>query len=254
MIDPTDPRSPSRQIADDLRKEIRDGVLAPGARLPSERELVERYGTSPQTARQAVSHLKGEGLVVGMPGRGVFVRERPPVLRVGSDRYARWRRVQGKAPLQAEVEELGLKWRQEVLELAEVPSPDWVASWYEVEPDTPLFVRRRRFWIDGNPSQLADSYYLLDLVKGTRITEENTGPGGGYRVLEELGYPLTRVREEVAIRMPTPDEVRALRLEPGTPVAELHRVSFSGDKPIEVLQGILAGDRYVFCYDMPVND
>lgn len=43
-------------------------------------------------------------------------------------------------------------------------------------------------------------------------------------------------------------------LEPGTPVAELHRVSFSGDKPIEVLQGILAGDRYVFCYDMPVND
>ncbi|NEA27994.1 UTRA domain-containing protein [Actinomadura bangladeshensis] len=92
------------------------------------------------------------------------------------------------------------------------------------------------------------------VVKGTRITEENTGPGGDYRVLEELGYPLTRVREEVAIRMPTPDEVRALRLEPGTPVAELHRVSFSGDKSIEVLQGILAGDRYVFCYDMPVND
>jgi GntR family transcriptional regulator len=254
MIDPTDPRSPSRQIADDLRKEIRDGGLAPGARLPSERELVERYGTSPQTARQAVSLLKGEGLVIGMPGRGVFVRERPPVLRVGSDRYARWRRIQGKAPLQAEVEELGLKWRQEVLELAEVPAPDWIATWYEVDPGAPLFVRRRRFWIDDNPSQLADSYYLLDLVKGTRITEENTGPGGGYRVLEELGYPLTRVREEVAIRMPTPDEVRALRLEPGTPVAELHRVSFSGDKPIEVLQGILAGDRYVFCYDMPVND
>lgn len=66
-------------------------------------------------------------------------------------------------------------------------------------------MRRRRFWIDDNPSQLANSYYLLDLVKGTRITEENTGPGGGYRVLEELGYPLTRVREEVAIRMPTPD-------------------------------------------------
>lgn len=76
-------------------------------------------------------------MVVGMPGRGVFVRERPPVLRVGSDRYARWRLVQGKAPLQAEEEELGLKWRQEVLELAEVPAPDWIATWYEVDPGAP---------------------------------------------------------------------------------------------------------------------
>ncbi|WP_433188714.1 GntR family transcriptional regulator [Actinoallomurus sp. CA-150999] len=254
MIDPTDPRSPSRQIADDLRNDIHSGALEPGARLPSERELVERYGTSAQTARQAVSLLKTEGLVVGMPGRGVFVRERPPVLRVGSDRYARWRRDQGKAPLQAEVEELGLKWRQEVTELAEVPAPEWVAKWYDLAPETPVFVRRRRFWIDDHPSQLADSYYRLDLVTGTRIMEERTGPGGGYRVLEELGYPLTRVREEIALRMPTPDEVRALRLEPGTPVAELHRVSFSNDKPIELLQGILAGDRYVFCYEMPVTD
>jgi GntR family transcriptional regulator len=253
MIDPTDPRSPSRQIADDLRKEIRAGALTPGAQLPSERELVERYGTSAQTARQAVSLLKAEGLVVGMPGRGIFVREQPPVLRVGSDRYARWRRDQGKAPLQAEVEELGLEWRQEVLELGEAPAPDWVAEWYDIPPGSSTFVRRRRFWIEGQPTQLADSYYQLDLVTGTRITEEKTGPGGGYRVLEELGYPLTRVREEIALRMPSPDEVRALMLAPGTPVAELHRVSFSDEKPIEVLQGILAGDRYVFCYDMPVT-
>ncbi|MFD0855858.1 GntR family transcriptional regulator [Actinomadura adrarensis] len=253
MIDPTDPRSPSRQIADELRKAIRSGDLSPGDKLPSERELVERYGTSVQTARQAVRLLKTEGLVVGLPGRGVFVRERPPVLRVGTDRYARWRRVQGKAPLQAEVEELGLQWRQEVLELAEVPAPDWVAAWYDISPGAPVFVRRRRFWIDGHPSQLADSYYLPEMVAGTRIEQENTGPGGGYKVLEEKGLPLTRVREEIALRMPSPDEVRALRLEPGTPVAELHRISFSEDQPIEALQGILAGDRYVFCYDLPVD-
>lgn len=254
MIDPTDPRSPSQQIADDLRKVIRSGDLAPGAQLPSERDLVERYGTSPQTARQAVRLLKTEGLVVGERGRGVFVRERPPVLRAGSDRYARWRRDQGKAPLQAEVEELGLSWRQEVLELAEVTAPEWVASWYDLDPETTVFVRRRRFWLEGRPSQLADSYYPLDLVQGSRIMQEHTGPGGGYRVLEEMGYPLTRVREEITLRMPTPDEVRALRLDLGTPIAQLRRVLFSGDKPIEVLEGILAGDHYVFCYDFPVGD
>jgi hypothetical protein len=39
-------------------------------------------------------------------------------LRIWTDRYARWRRDQGKAPLQAEVEELGLDWHQEMLEIA----------------------------------------------------------------------------------------------------------------------------------------
>lgn len=61
VIDPTDPRSPSRQIADDLRIAIDSGELAPGSKIPSERELVERYGTAAQTARQAVSLLKAEG-------------------------------------------------------------------------------------------------------------------------------------------------------------------------------------------------
>src|SRR3954453_14432656 len=115
-IDRTDPRSPSRQIADALRFAITSGNLKPGDKLPSERELVANYAIAPQTARQAVNLLKTEGLVEGQPGRGVFVRNQPPMLRVGSDRYSRRWREQGKAPLQAEVEERGLSWRQEVLE------------------------------------------------------------------------------------------------------------------------------------------
>ena len=66
-----------RQIADQLRADIYAQALAPGDQLPSERELVERYGTAHQTVRQAISLLKAEGLVIGRPGRGVFVRERP---------------------------------------------------------------------------------------------------------------------------------------------------------------------------------
>ncbi len=51
----------SRQIAADLSALIRTGALPPGALLPSERELINRYGTSKSTASKAIALLQAEG-------------------------------------------------------------------------------------------------------------------------------------------------------------------------------------------------
>ncbi len=71
---PDDPRSPARQIVDELRRMIALGELAPGAQLPSNAEMRNRYNVSNQTAQNAISALKNDGLVFSVPGRGVFVR------------------------------------------------------------------------------------------------------------------------------------------------------------------------------------
>lgn len=63
-----------RQIADDLCAQIETGELAPGAAVPSEAELRERYRASRNTVRQALAVLQGEGLIVAEHGRGRFVR------------------------------------------------------------------------------------------------------------------------------------------------------------------------------------
>ncbi len=241
-IDRMDPRAPSRQMADELREEIRTGLLKPRSRLPSERELVQRYGTAPQTARQAVSMLKAEGLVVGMSGRGVFVREPPSVVRVGSGADARW--------FQAELE-AGHRWREEILELAEKPAPELVAESFGVAYGTPVFLRRGRLWFEGEPSSLDDSYYLLDVVQDTPLAREHTGQGGPHARLAELGHRVTRFREDVSCRMPSPWEAQGLQLNRGVPVAELHRTAFSESGPVEVLLATLAGDRHIFSYDYP---
>lgn len=241
-IDWTDPRSPSRQMADDLGEAIRQGEFRPRSKLPSERELVQRYGTAAQTARQAISILKSEGLVVGMPGRGTFVREAPSVVRVGSDKYAHW--------FQSEIA-AGMHWHQDIRELAEIPAPEWVAEWLDIAPGMTVFVRRRRIWLDGNPTQLADSYYLANVVRGTPVTEVETGPGGSYARLEEQGHKLTRFREDISMRMPTPQEARMLKLNKGVPVAELHRIAFTDSGPLEVFKSVLAGDRHIFTYEFP---
>lgn len=56
-----------------LRDGIATGRWAPGARLPSERDLSEQFGVSRQILREAVQRLVGQGLVEVRPRRGLFV-------------------------------------------------------------------------------------------------------------------------------------------------------------------------------------
>ncbi|MGH3783306.1 MAG: GntR family transcriptional regulator [Pseudonocardiaceae bacterium] len=62
-----------RRIADDLRQQISSGELAPGQRVPSEADLMRRYGVSRGTARQGLALLEATGLVTAVHGKGRFV-------------------------------------------------------------------------------------------------------------------------------------------------------------------------------------
>jgi DNA-binding FadR family transcriptional regulator len=63
-----------------LRRQILEGILAPGSQLPSRDELVATFAVSPVTAQQAVECLKQDGFVYGRQGAGVFVVDHPPHL------------------------------------------------------------------------------------------------------------------------------------------------------------------------------
>lgn len=74
-LDANDPRPKHRQIADWIVSEIVVGSLSPGERLPSARDLMDRFGVSNQTAQNAVKLLQSEGLAKGVPGRGTFLSD-----------------------------------------------------------------------------------------------------------------------------------------------------------------------------------
>lgn len=61
------------RIAHELAGEIRSKRLPPFARLPSEAALMERFGVSRVTVRQALRKLAAAGLVLSRQGKGVFV-------------------------------------------------------------------------------------------------------------------------------------------------------------------------------------
>lgn len=64
-----------RQVADQLRGQILDGSLEPGARLPSEAELSRLFGVSRSTTREALRLLASQHLVDTVRGvtGGTFV-------------------------------------------------------------------------------------------------------------------------------------------------------------------------------------
>lgn len=58
-----------------LVAEVERGTFLRGARLPSERQLAQTFGTSRTTVRQAVDSLIKEGMLVRSAGRGTFVAD-----------------------------------------------------------------------------------------------------------------------------------------------------------------------------------
>lgn len=66
-----------QQVADDLRRQIAAGELPVGSAIPSTAKLSERYGVSVTVVRAAVTQLRADELVVGHPGKGVFVSSTP---------------------------------------------------------------------------------------------------------------------------------------------------------------------------------
>ena len=61
------------QVADHLQARIDAGDLAPGARLPGERDLAAEYGVALGTIRRAMQELRGRGKVVTTPSKGTFI-------------------------------------------------------------------------------------------------------------------------------------------------------------------------------------
>jgi GntR family transcriptional regulator len=245
---------PSRRVAEELRQAILEGDLGPGAALPSERELARTYAIARNTARQAIAILQAEGLVDVQHGRGVFVRQRRPLLRRSHDRYARRHREAGRTPFRAEAQAQGRVARVEVTAVEMVPAPGWVAARLALADGERVLRRRKRYLADEEPVQLADTYLPLAIAEGTSLADAVAAPGGVQAELEELGHRLARIDEEVTARMPLPAEIDALVLGAGVPVIDLRHTSYdAAGTAIEVTHAILPGDRNALAFEFQVD-
>lgn len=242
-------RQPKYQrIADELRSAIQSGQYGPGDRLPGENDLMATFEVARMTARQALGVLQSEGIVESRKGAGVFVRSFRPLRRKSIQRLSSSQWGQGRSIWSADAEDRTLVVDQ--LTVTEEEVPGGVATVLGMEPGEAVCVRSRRFVLDGKPILLARSYLSAELVAGSAITQEDTGPGGTYARLAELGYKPVHFREEVRCRMPSTDESSRLSLAAGTPVIEICRTAFADEgHAVEVNEMTLDSASYILEYD-----
>ncbi|MFI1796170.1 GntR family transcriptional regulator [Streptomyces sp. NPDC020379] len=244
------------QIADDLADQIRTGVLAPGVKLPSESEVMERYGVSQGTVRKAVAELRTAGLVETHHGRGTYTRSLAPVTRKSSDRFRRSHRRAGKAAYLVEVEAAGHTPGVHMLYVGPVGAPADIAERLGVTEGSKVLARRRRYFVDGVPTEEATSYLPWPIAEAVpELLRDNPGGGGIYARLEEHGHHLAEYVETVRARLATKQETAALRLSPGAPVIHLVRAAVTDEGDVvEVCDTVMAADRFVLDYRIPACD
>lgn len=235
------------KIADDLRAAILSGDLSHGGRMPTENMLMDRYGVASMTVRQAIAVLQAEGLTTSRRGSGVYVRTFQPIRRHGSRRLSADQWGAGQSMWDVDTSDPVVV---DQLDIYEAQADEDVARLLAVEPGTAIWVRSRRYSVGDRPVMLAVSSLPADLVAGTGVIQPNTGSGGIYARLRDLGHAPVHFHEAIRSRMPLVAEAERLSLPPVTPVLQIVRRAFRADgRPVEVNEMVADSDAYVLEYD-----
>ncbi|WP_433832973.1 GntR family transcriptional regulator [Actinoplanes sp. CA-015351] len=249
------PGAPAYQrIASTYRGKIASGELSPGDQLPTENAIADQFAVARQTVRTGLSLLVTEGLIVARRPRGYFVREREHMLyrpqeksrpRPATpevDRFSQQISAEGRVPSQR-------------IEVSLVQATPDLAERLRVDTGATIVARRRVRSINGEPTNINDSHFLLEIVKDSEIMSPAYVPRGTDQVLADLGYQQDRAIDEIFVRMPTPEEIHRLGLGLGTPVAVHYDTGYTADgRPVRCTVNVLPGDRHKIVFERSWHD
>jgi GntR family transcriptional regulator len=212
-----------QQVAAAIRQGIADGDFPPGAPLPSESQLIERYEVSRPTVRNAIAALRSEGLIEVRHGKGSFVKGAPtPPLTIDRS-ITRTGKTYAPDPT---------PWEQ-----AQDPTVYRTATTDTTAPLLELSEGESLFGVDHVLIHQATQTRALHRVLIPFATAENvpalaeapdTALEEIYTALATAGHKITW-SETVRARMPQADERSALELPDATPVMHTMRVTHGTD-------------------------
>ncbi|MGW2543986.1 GntR family transcriptional regulator [Kitasatospora sp. NPDC001574] len=240
-----------KQVADSLRAEIDAGGFADG-KLPSERDLCERFSAARNTVRAGLNVLVTEGLITSSQGRGYEVL-RHEVFVLDASRFENLTldEDQDGDAYSDEVRRNGRRPHQE-FRLEMQPASHEVADRLAVEPESSTVLRHQLRFVDDVPWSTQATHYPAWVV-GTapRIAEPRDIAEGTTRYLNGLGLEQVRFHDTHAARMPTPTEARELQIGPGIPVMIWTRTGYTADdRPVRSTVTTFRADLNVVSYDI----
>ena len=154
------------RIAGEYARRIRSGDLPPGMQLPSYAEIAKQSGVSDIVVRKALELLQSQGLVRSVRRRGVFVADRPALVRVSPERQMETaeRSFQNESEQQIQVDR----------ETSQIPVTSELADALGIPVGEEINHVITRASEGGRPISISDTYHPLDVadISGAAFLEE----------------------------------------------------------------------------------
>ena len=203
-----------RQVAEAIKRQIADGVLNPGDKLPTEKWLTENYKVSRVTARKAVQTLIDNGTLERVRG------ESPTIAYPHMSRQTN--RLAG---LSEDLKKMGHTPGALILLCARETASPYVAAKLNIEVDAPVFRLRRLRTADSIPLAIHDCWYPLKYC-GSFLTETYHADSV-YKLLEENGFELVHAAQTVSAKNASRKEAEMLGIQDGSALLHVERVSYT---------------------------
>jgi GntR family transcriptional regulator len=203
--------------------------LNPGDAIPSERALVVRLGVSRVTVRQAIADLVAAGTLERVHGKGTYLTGPQVDSRLHLTSFSREMRARGLVPATV------------VLSAAEQPADDAVSYALRIRPGQPVIRVERLRTADGTPMAYEVGHYPSVLFPGLLQREL----GSLYDVFaSEYGVVVSSGEQTVRAESADAHRAQVLGIAKRAPLLVQERVTYAGDRAIEMSTSWYRADRY----------
>ncbi len=227
------------QIKEILKKLILNGSYGPHEKLPSENELMKRFGVSRITVRQALRDLHAEGLVFSSQGKGTFVSKPKAVQDV--------LKLEGFGEA---MHSKGYDTSATVLDINDrCRPPKAVKEAFSLEGNEPVLEIKRIRYLNHKPVSYDISYFpealgyrlkKLDLTQDIFPTIEN-----------QLGIPLGRADYRLEAQLADSSVAKLLEIKSGSPIMWVERLTHDqSGNPVDFEYLHFVGDAYQFHFNV----
>jgi DNA-binding GntR family transcriptional regulator len=203
---------PYQQIAEDIRRRVRSGELRDGDMVPSTRQLARDWDVSVPTAAKALTALRSEGYVRGVPGTGTIVCANETVHHTDQDRLLSIKSTGRIYPPN----------ERAVITAAElVPASEAIAAALNVEPGAGVIRRHRVTLRDDVPETASTSWMPGDLATAAPLllTAERIRSGTIGYIEQVTGRAVDAGLDQHSAREATGEDAADLGVPVGSPVA-----------------------------------
>lgn len=232
------------QLKNTIKERIDQREYLPGEKIPSEREMSERYGVNRMTVKKAVKALEEDGILTCIHGKGTFVSlQKDPRFIWGVSVPAE------NEGMSATMREAGITFESKVIAGGFLQARNYLASKLNIPVGAAVYtIQRVRY---ANEEPVAMEYAYLPMVYFDDIEQHNFEQTSLYAYMNARGHLPVNFQKNLIVMHPRDRELKYLNLEPQD---TLYRFEYLGSDAegniVEYTESFMRTDKMIFRFQI----